>query len=144
MERNGLAAMTVQQLKELAAEKGITILSGMKKAEMIDAILAAEEVTQAPEETTPDYDDKEKIKLVYVGPTLPDGLLTTGKTLWGTEKSIMDYIAPELEAFPKVKVLLGRQEKAAKARSDIRSGRGIYYKYYQDLIQEALQRRKRK
>ena len=156
MERSELESMTVAELKALAEEQGVEIGTGMKKAEIIDAILASEaeeaetveaEMEQEPEtepETREGYDDSEKIKLTYLGPTLPDGLLTTGKMLWGTMQSIMDYVAPEMRRYPKVKVLLVRQEDATKARNDIRSGRGIYYKYYMDLVNEVKKGRVKK
>lgn len=154
MERDDLTAMTVAELKAKAAEMGVTIPSGMKKAEIIDAILAAEtaaedepkepeaqEEPEAPEEV---YDDAVKIKLVYVGPNLPDGLLTTGRTLWGTEKSIMEYVKPELEKYPRVKVMLVPETEASKVRRDIRESRGIYYRYYQLISDEITKGRKGK
>lgn len=163
MERSELESLTVAEIKALAEEQGVTLHSGMKKAEIVDAILAAEEpeaeTMEAEDETAAEpeeqeeqegqekseaYDDGEKIKLTYLGPTLPDGLLTTGKMLWGTMQSIMDYVEPEVRRYPKVKVLLVRQEDATKARNDIRSGKGIYYKYYVDLVDEVKKGRVKK
>lgn len=163
MERSELESLTVAELKALAEEQGVELSSGMKKAEIVDAILASGEAETEPVETEEapeaetesdqkpeaqekqeEYDDSEKIKLTYLGPTLPDGLLTTGKMLWGTMQSIMDYVEPEVRRYPKVKVMLVRQEDATKARNDIRSGKGIYYKYYVDLVDEVKKGRVKK
>ena len=98
-----------------------------------------------PEQPALEQPEKETIiRRVYIGPTLPGGLLPTGKILYGTEQSIREYLAPVLERWPKAAALLVPMEKANDAQADLRAGRGICYKYAQDIIRETNEGRKTK
>lgn len=133
-----LENMTMEQLKAVAEQMGLDVKGLRKKADLMAAIEAAgaEPTPEAePEaEMEPEPDDIKRLQVVYVGPNVPGGLLTNGKILYGTEKSIREYIEPVRAQFPLVEKLIVPIENANDARAKIQSRRGVLYKYTQDLF----------
>ncbi len=146
--------MTVKELKELAAERGVTIPSAANKAQIIAALQAeaapeaetADEQEAAPEtaqeaetadeqEAAPETAQEAETAtepekpdyMAYVGPSLPGGQLSFGKILYGTKASIRAYLAPILEKHPKITGLLVPMEGMNKAMKDVKNPDKLLY-----------------
>lgn len=93
------------------------------------------ETEDAEEDTVEEeMDDTTKKRVVYVGPTLPGGLLTKGKILYGTDKSISDYVRPVIEKYPAAKELIVPMERAEKARREVKNANTVLYQRAKDLL----------
>ena len=95
---------------------------------------AAVEAAEAPQ-------DKEKPKLwegysqfVYIGPSLPGGLLKKNAVLIGEFEQITAYLAPVLEQYPQAERLLYPVEKAGYAMKKAQAQGNIVHKCYADLV----------
>jgi hypothetical protein len=78
-------------------------------------------------------EDNTQKRVVYVGPSLPGGLLTKGKILYGTDKSIADFLTPTLKKYPQAKHLVVPVEKSQRAMQDIKNPRTLLYQYAKEL-----------
>jgi hypothetical protein len=151
-----LEAMKLPELKALAADEGINTKGFTTKAQYVEALSqieveydeveATEETTEenteeSPKEATEEpsketvekLDDTEQKRVVYVGPSLPGGLLTKGKILYGTDKSIADFLEPTLAKYPSAKHLVVPVEKSQRAMQDIKNPRTLLYQYAKEL-----------
>lgn len=123
-------AETVQAGAENAQE-GAELEAGVNaRAEENDAVEAAD----APQ-------DREKPKLwegysqfVYIGPSLPGGLLKKNAVLIGEFEQITAYLAPVLEQYPQAERLLYPVEKAGYAMKKAQAQGNIVHKCYADLV----------
>lgn len=95
---------------------------------------AAVEAADAPQ-------DKGRRKLwegysqfVYIGPSLPGGLLKKNAVLIGEFEQIKAYLAPVLEKYPQAEKLLYPTEKAGYAMRKIQAQGNIVHKCYMDLV----------
>ena len=95
---------------------------------------AAVEAADAPQ-------DKGRRKLwegysqfVYIGPSLPGGLLKKNAVMIGTFEQIKAYLAPVLEKFPQAERLLYPVEKAGYAMKKAQAQGNIIHKCYADLV----------
>ena len=95
---------------------------------------AAVEAADAPQ-------DREKPKLwegysqfVYIGPSLPGGLLKKNAVLIGEFEQIKAYLAPVLEQYPQAERMLYPTEKAGYAMRKIQAQGNIIHKCYMDLV----------
>ena len=95
---------------------------------------AAVEAADAPQ-------DKGRRKLwegysqfVYIGPSLPGGLLKKNAVLIGEFEQIKAYLAPVLEKYPQAERLLYPTEKAGYAMRKIQAQGNIVHKCYMDLV----------
>ena len=95
---------------------------------------AAVEAAEAPE-------GKEGRKLwegysqfVYIGPSIPGGLLKKNAVLIGEFGQIKAYLAPVLEKYPQAERLLYPTEKAGYAMRKIQAKGNIVHKCYTDLV----------
>ena len=95
---------------------------------------AAVEAAEAPQ-------DREKPKLwegysqfVYIGPSLPGGLLKKNAVLIGEFEQITAYLAPVLEQYPQAERLLYPVEKAGYAMKKVQAQGNIVHKCYADLV----------
>ena len=95
---------------------------------------AAVEAAEAPQ-------DREKPKLwegysqfVYIGPSLPGGLLKKNAVLIGEFEQIKAYLAPVLEQYPQAERMLYPTEKAGYAMRKIQAQGNIIHKCYMDLV----------
>lgn len=153
--------MTVKQLVELAKQMGIAVPSGAKKAELIELIEAkdqenaesAQEAAQDQKDTGGEQEgaqttedaggDQEATQkpekshyMAYVGPSIPGGVLSYGKILYGTDTSIREYLAPVLECYPKVEGLLVPMDNMAWAMKDVKNPKKLMYHRAQELASE--------
>ena len=95
---------------------------------------AAVEAADAPQ-------DKGRRKLwegysqfVYIGPSLPGGLLKKNAVLIGEFEQIKAYLAPVLEKYPQAERMLYPTEKAGYAMRKIQAKGNIVHKCYMDLV----------
>ena len=93
-----------------------------------------------PEEPE-ERDDKKRMKMCYVGPSLPGGFMNHGKILYGTEKSIGDFLEPVVKRYPQVEHLMVPQEKFRAALSDVKNPGKLLFRYAAE-IKEGIKRRK--
>lgn len=146
--------MTVKQLRELVEQMGTAVPSGAKKADLIELIAAKEqeaaqdqentESTQEGVQTTEDagcgqegaQEPEKSHYTAYVGPSIPGGVLSYGKILYGTDTSIREYLAPVLERFPKAEGLLVPMDNMAQAMKDVKNPKKLLYHRAQELISE--------
>lgn len=73
-------------------------------------------------------------QFVYIGPSLPGGLLKKNAVMIGTFEQIKDYLAPVLEKFPQAERLLYPVEKAGYAMKKAQAQGNIVHKCYADLV----------
>ena len=103
------------------------------------------EKTQAVENTTAKEKAAEKadtqseiVKLIYIGPNLPNAMLPCNKIFEGTADEIDKELANILEKFPLVKKMLVPISELAEKKDKVRTAGNIYNKYYSDLKAAAL------
>lgn len=141
-----LDKMTVKELKTLAEKKGVEVPNGAKKDEIIRLLTEEPEtVTEAPQtnekpETTVEVkrgqQDEKPSYRAYVGPTIPGGLLTTGKILYGTEAATNAYLDPVLKKYPTAKQLIVPMKELEKGMRDVKNPKKLLYHTAQKLIAE--------
>lgn len=128
------------------------------------------EQTTAPEETTPEQDAApkqvttpeqdtapeqeitteeetapgERVKLVYVGPSIPFGKLRTSMILEGTQEEIDEYLADVVDKYPEAARLLATPENLAKAMDKVATKGNILHKYAQDMAAKIRENREQK
>ena len=73
-------------------------------------------------------------QFVYIGPSLPGGLLKKNAVLIGEFEQIKAYLAPVLEKYPQAEKLLYPTEKAGYAMRKIQAQGNIVHKCYMDLV----------
>ena len=73
-------------------------------------------------------------QFVYIGPSLPGGLLKKNAVLIGEFEQIKAYLAPVLEKYPQAERLLYPTEKAGYAMRKIQAQGNIVHKCYMDLV----------
>lgn len=141
-----LDKMTVKELKALAEEKGVEVPSGAKKDEIIRMLKTEPETTaetpqdnEEPEtkvETEQGQQDEKPCYRAYVGPTIPGGLLTPGKILYGTKAATNAYLTPVLEKYPIVKQLIVSMKELEKGMRDVKNPKKLLYHTAQKLMKE--------
>lgn len=73
-------------------------------------------------------------QFVYIGPSIPGGLLKKNAVLIGEFEQIKAYLAPVLEKYPQAERLLYPTEKAGYAMRKIQAQGNIVHKCYMDLV----------
>ena len=73
-------------------------------------------------------------QFVYIGPSLPGGLLKKNAVMIGTFEEIKTYLAPVLEKFPQAERLIYPVEKAGYAMKKAQAQGNIIHKCYADLV----------
>lgn len=149
-----LDKMTVKELKALAEEKGLEVPNGAKKDELIRLLAEEQESgTEEPQESSAEEpQDNEKQEntaeveqvqqgekpyyCAYVGPTIPGGLLTPGKILFGTKSATDAYLAPVLEKYPTAKQLIVPMKELEKGMRDVKNPKKLLYHTAQKLMKE--------
>lgn len=118
------ASQSKEELYSLALEHNVAVDESMKKTEIINAIQAynndlSESDTQEPEvenlskSDKPQKEDEDSRTFVYVGPSLPNGVLTSKAAFVGTRVEVEKYLEKAIESYPQVKKLLVPYEKTA-------------------------------
>lgn len=141
-----LDKMTVKELKALAEEKGVEVPNGAKKDEIIRLLTEEQGATtetprgnEEPENTAEvkqEQQDEKPSYRAYVGPTIPGGLLTTGKILYGTELTTNAYLDPVLKKYPTAKQLIVPMKELEKGMRDVKNPKKLLYHMAQKLIAE--------
>ena len=152
-----LDEMTVKQLRELGRQMGIDLTGKTRKEELLEAIENAKdaepeaapepedtaedaepEAAPEPEDTAEDAPEPEqKGYMVYVGPSLPGGLLPHGKILYGTQRTIRDYLEPVTERLPEAWELLVPVSGLEQAMRDVKNPKKRLYHKAQELKDNA-------
>ena len=88
----------------------------------------AENTTSETEKTI-----EEVVKLVYVGPTLPNGQLKQNSIFEGTEKEIKEELKKVLEKYPLAEKMLVPVRKLAEAKRKAGTAGNIMNKWYADI-----------
>ena len=160
------ADMTVKELRELAAERGVKAEAPGNKAQLVIALEEADKAAEAPQEPEepeeaqegagtsqepeeaqegaepkpdepePESEPEAACYKTYVGPNIPGGLRTHGKILYGTERSIREFLAPVLARYPKVANLIVPMEDTEKAMRDVKNPKKLLYHKAQELSAE--------
>ena len=73
-------------------------------------------------------------QFVYIGPSIPGGLLKKNAVLIGEFEQIKAYLAPVLEKYPQAERLLYPTEKGGYAMRKIQAQGNIVHKCYMDLV----------
>ena len=73
-------------------------------------------------------------QFVYIGPSLPGGLLKKNAVLIGEFEQITAYLAPVLEQYPQAERMLYPVEKAGYAMKKAQAQGNIVHKCYADLV----------
>ena len=76
---------------------------------------------------------EEVVKLVYVGPTLPNGQLKQNSIFEGTEKEIKEELKKVLEKYPLAEKMLVPVRKLAEAKRKAGTAGNIMNKWYVDI-----------
>lgn len=95
--------------------------------------------SQIGDETT---NEPEKIRLVYIGPSLMFEKLRSSQILYGTEQEIQDFMAPITEKYPEAAYLLVTLENLTDAMKKVESKTSILHKYYQDMLAKSRDNRR--
>jgi hypothetical protein len=131
--------LTLEQLKVMAKDMGVEATGLRSKKDYAEAIAAVEvdldDPAQEPEgtEIAAELDDTIRKRVVYMGPNLPGGLLTRGKILSGTEKSLDAFLQPVKQKYPKALRLIVPQSEEGKARRALADPKSLLSRYYKEL-----------
>lgn len=87
-------------------------------------------------------DTEEKVKKIYIGPSIPRSQLRNAEILEGTEEEINAYIAKYSERYPEIKFLLVDPDKLPEEQQKVRTKGNILNKYYKDMEAKAIVSRK--
>lgn len=88
----------------------------------------------APKVKTPQNEAKEKMTLVYIGPSLPAGWLKSNKVFTGTKLEIEKELETVLGKYPLVRKLLVPVSQLADKKEKARTPGNILNKYYSDVV----------
>jgi hypothetical protein len=103
---------------------------------------ATEESAQTIE-MEPEQTQVEKIKRIYIGPSIPRSDLCNARILGGTAEDINNFISAYSEGYPEVKHLLVTPEELPEALKKVQKKGNILHKYYQDMAAKAVVSRKK-
>lgn len=127
-----------------SAKKAIEA-AGLPSEAMEEAQEAVQEAQEAPEKEKAGENTQEQEKpqessqegqetLVYVGPSLPRGLLKQNSIFVGTRKQVEKSLEEVMEKYPMAGKMLVPVSKLAEAKIKIASKGNILYKYYADIV----------
>ena len=136
--------------KKKAAAEDFAEAMETAAAEVMDAVMEAEE--SAPVETpaaeaeatdtvpapveTP-YAVEARRNYIYIGPTLPKGLLKSNTLLTGTMTEIKTYLHGAMEKYPDIIGLVVPTDRLAESRHMLRGGKGALAAKY-DKVKLAI------
>jgi len=79
-------------------------------------------------------EEKEVVKLAYIGPTLPAGQLKCNRIFIGTEAEIRKELETVLEKYPLVEKLLVPASQMGEKKDRAKTAGNFLHKYYSDLV----------
>ena len=126
-----------------SAKKAIEA-AGLPTGTLEEAQEAVQEAQEAPEEgEAENTQEAEKPQegpqeaqetLVYVGPSLPRGLLKQNSIFVGTREQVEKSLEEVISKYPMAGKMLVPVSKLAEAKVKIASKGNILYKYYADIV----------
>ena len=135
-----MAVKRAQKAAEAEESKQMVKSTGEKKKEESGADIKA---TEGEETAAAGRTEKEKLTLVYIGPSLPAGQLKSNKIFIGTMEEIEKELEAVMQKYPLVKKLLVPVDKVAEKKDKARTAGNILNKYYSDIVSAiAAQERK--
>lgn len=78
--------------------------------------------------------EKEDVKLAYIGPTLPSGELKCNKIFIGTETEIKKELQTVIEKYPLVEKMLVPASQMGEKKDKAKTAGNIMHKYYADIV----------
>mgnify|MGYP001054797342 FL=1 len=128
---------SMEQVEEAAAVAAENAQDGAERAE--GEITPVEENAAVEAAAAPQDGARRKLwegysQFVYIGPSLPGGLLKKNAVMIGTFEVIKTYLAPVLEKFPQAERLIYPVEKAGYAMKKAQAQGNIIHKCYADLV----------
>jgi hypothetical protein len=104
--------------------------------ETLEEETGAEETGEAEtaQEETPAKAEEERVKLVYIGPSLPFGKLRKSMILEGTESQIWAFLGEMRDLYPELPYLLVKPEELPEAMKKVSAMGNVLHKYYNDLL----------
>ena len=121
-------------VKKSAAEAAESERAAVADVSAIGAENAAGGAQDAPQT---EEDGQEAERLVYIGPSLPKGMLKSNRVIYGTRKEIRKELAEALEKFPLAEKMLVPVEELAEKKDKARTAGNILNKYYSDIASAA-------
>lgn len=94
------------------------------------------DATGEKEETQTSTAAEKAAVFVYVGPSLPRGLLKKGTALKGSKEQVLQYLDHVIADYPEVKRLLVRSDELAEARARLQIGGNILSSKYDELLRK--------
>lgn len=73
--------------------------------------------------------DGEKVRLIYVGPAIPDGRLKTNAVFLGTREEILASVETDIKEYPEAEKFFVTVDKAAAVKKKIGTPGNLYNKY---------------
>lgn len=122
IEAAGLPTGTLEEGQE-AVQEG---QEAPKKEEAGENTQEAEKPQEGPQEA--------QETLVYVGPSLPRGLLKQNSIFVGTREQVEKSLEEVISKYPMAGKMLVPVSKLAEAKVKIASKGNILYKYYADIV----------
>lgn len=117
--------------KDTAAQAAAEAEKSEKKAKTENNI---SEAKKAENEANTAEEKREKTKLIYIGPTLPQATLKTNRIFTGTHEEIKKELAPVVEKYPLVERLMVPLDGLAEKKDKVKTTGNILNKYYSDLV----------
>lgn len=125
--------------------KKVIEAAGLSQEAMEKPQEAVREAQEAPEEGEAGENTQEAEKpqegpqeaqetLVYVGPSLPRGLLKQNSIFVGTREQVEKSLEEVISKYPMAGKMLVSVSKLAEAKVKIASKGNILYKYYADIV----------
>lgn len=123
----------------MAVKKNATAAAeSAKAAEADNSTIGAENAADGAQTQPPTADKKpDKVKLIYIGPSLPKAMLISNKIFEGTSEDIKKELAAVLEQCPLVERLLVPVAELAEKKDKVRAAGNILNKYYSDIASSA-------
>lgn len=94
---------------------------------------AVENTVEAEKTAEKANTEPEAVKLVYIGPNLPKGMLQCNRIFDGTVEEIKKELAGVLEKFPLAEKMLVSISSLAEMKDKVKTSGNVYNKYYADL-----------
>lgn len=117
----------------MAVKKNITEATGTEESTTKKETEVSSANSEVIEEKKKE-EEREIVTLVYIGPSLPAGLLKTNKIVIGTKEEIKKELAAVLEKYPLVEKMLVPVEKLAEKKDKAKTAGNILNKYYTDIV----------
>lgn len=83
-----------------------------------------------------------RVRLVYIGPSLPYEKIRSSMILTGTEQEIGEFLADIREKYPEAAHLLVPPEQLTEALRKVSKRGTILHKYYEDMLAKSRASRK--